>query len=423
MSKVKLGDVAELITKGTTPSSIGGAYTESGINFVKSESIANSKHLNAAIFEKIDEETDKKLKRSRLKKDDLLFSIAGAYLGKVAIVRDSDVPANTNQAVGIVRLKHDRVDKDYAYYFYSQKHITAYINNLSSQSSQPNLNLDLLGRLPFELKALEEQKKIAAVLSTLDAKIACNNRINAELEAMAKTLYDYWFVQFDFPDPNWKPYKSSGGKMVYNTTLKREIPVGWKADPLIESCQITDCLHSKKSKYFFESEDAYLLQLENIVDNGQIDLSKKYFVSKADYKMWTSRIELKQHDIVMTNAGRVAAFAQIPANVICGIGRNITAIRPHDIHPNFFFLSLSGLHIQSQILANLDQGAFFKSFNVKGIKLLNLLRPHPDLESAFEEKVAAVINKRHVLVAENAELAKLRDWLLPMLMNGQVTVA
>ena len=92
MSKVKLGDVAELITKGTTPTSIGGGFTEFGINFVKSESIANKKYLNADIFEKIDEGTDKKLKRSRLKKDDLLFSIAGAYLGKVAIVRDSDVP-------------------------------------------------------------------------------------------------------------------------------------------------------------------------------------------------------------------------------------------------------------------------------------------------------------------------------------------
>jgi len=114
MSNAKLGDVAVLITKGTTPTTVGGGFTSHGINFVKSESIADSKYLNSDIFEKIDEETDRKLKRSRLKKDDLLFSIAGAYLGKVAIVRNSDVPANTNQAVGIVRLKHNVVDKDYA---------------------------------------------------------------------------------------------------------------------------------------------------------------------------------------------------------------------------------------------------------------------------------------------------------------------
>ena len=86
--------------------------------------------------------------------------------------------------------------------------------------------------LTVDFPDIEEQKKIAAVLSALDAKIDCNNRINAELEAMAKTLYDYWFVQFDFPDANGKPYKSSGGKMVYNATLKREIPAGWESNRL-----------------------------------------------------------------------------------------------------------------------------------------------------------------------------------------------
>ena len=111
------------------------------------------------------------------------------------------------------------------------------------------------------------------------------------------------------------------------------------------------------------------MQLENILDNGQIDLSSKYFVSYSDYVAWTSRIEIKEYDVVMTNAGRVAAFAQVPKTVVCGIGRNITTIRPVDIEPNYFFLSLYGLDVKRQILTNLDHGAFFKSFNVKGINL------------------------------------------------------
>ena len=116
-------------------------------------------------------------------------------------------------------------------------------------------------------------------------------------------------------------------------------------------------------------------------------------------------------------------IAQVPTGVTCGIGRNITAVRPRDIHPNFFYLSLSGQDVQKQILANLDQGAFFKSFNVKGIKVLNLLRPACDLERSFEEKLTLLVEKRHGLAAENSVLKQLRDWLLPMLMNGQVTVA
>lgn len=104
MNKISLKEVSELITKGTTPSSVGCEFTHDGINFIKSESIADSKFLNNNVYEHIDETTDNKLKRSRLKAGDLLVSIAGAYLGKIAIVQASDIPANTNQAVGIVRL-------------------------------------------------------------------------------------------------------------------------------------------------------------------------------------------------------------------------------------------------------------------------------------------------------------------------------
>ena len=97
------------------------------------------------------------------------------------------------------------------------------------KSAVPGVNRNELHEMEIPaISDTKQQKKVAAILSALDAKIDCNNRINAELEAMAKTLYDYWFVQFDFPDASGKPYKSSGGKMVYNATLKRQIPAGWK---------------------------------------------------------------------------------------------------------------------------------------------------------------------------------------------------
>lgn len=239
---------------------------------------------------------------------------------------------------------------------------------------------------------------------------------------MARTLYDYWFVQFDFPDTNGKPYKSSGGKMQYNATLKREIPEGWSVQPITDCCEIVDCLHSKKPEQQFFSPEYFLLQLENIRDDGLIDMTSKYFVSQQDYATWTYRIEVKKHDVVMTNAGRIAAFAQIPLGVSCGIGRNITAIRPHKIFPNYFFSCLSGFDIQRQILTNLDHGAFFKSFNVKGIKALKIVRPLKEIEKKFENLISPIIEKRHSSISENLNLSNLRDWLLPMLMNGQVTI-
>ncbi|CAI1801228.1 restriction endonuclease subunit S [Serratia marcescens] len=285
-----------------------------------------------------------------------------------------------------------------------------------------NLNQDILSNVMIPHYSIEVQKSIVDVLSSIDEKIALNNRINAELEAMVKTLYDYWFVQFNFPDANGKPYKTSGGKMEYNATLKREIPVGWNLKPIEEYCDVVDCLHSKKPEFNHVNDECYLLQLENISDNGLINISDKYFVSEKDYDNWVSRIEIKQHDIVMTNAGRIAAFAQIPEGVKCGIGRNITAIRPVNISPNYFFTSISGMDIQNQILRNLDHGAFFKSFNVKGIKILKILIPDSKSELEFESIISPMIKKRQKIQDENLSLIKLSEYLLPLLMNGQVTL-
>ncbi len=119
MSKLK--DVSIVITKGTTPTTVGGEFKESGIKFIKSESIYNSKFLDRKLFTFIDEETDIKLKRSRIKVNDLLFSIAGAYLGKIAVVEKQDIPANTNQAVAIVRVDADKANFNYLYYYFLKK--------------------------------------------------------------------------------------------------------------------------------------------------------------------------------------------------------------------------------------------------------------------------------------------------------------
>lgn len=301
MNKATLKEVSLLITKGTTPSSIGCQFIEEGINFVKSESISDSKYLNNQIYEHIDIQTDNKLNRSKLKEGDLLFSIAGAYLGKVAIVRSIDLPANTNQAVGIVRLNKKLADVEYLYYYFSQKNINNYINKLSSQSSQPNLNLDLLGKLEFELKDITSQQKIASVLSSLDSKIEINNRINTELEAMAKTLYDYWFVQFDFPDKDGKPYKSSGGKMVWNEELKREIPEGWEVVKMSEWIEIDKSGDWGKD----EPEGNFTKKVTCIRGadinglNGLTELKPpvRYILVKNSFKI------LKSHDLIIEISG------------------------------------------------------------------------------------------------------------------------
>ncbi|MCZ6404891.1 restriction endonuclease subunit S, partial [Vibrio parahaemolyticus] len=144
---------------------------------------------------------------------------SGSSYGQVYLSEGDFWPHNTSMFVT------DFKGNDEYFTYYLLKNLD--FDRLNSGSAQPSLNRNFIYPVKVRVPKPNEQTKISAVLRAIDQKIELNNRINTELEAMAKTLYDYWFVQFDFPDVNGKPYKASGGKMVYNDALKREIPEGW----------------------------------------------------------------------------------------------------------------------------------------------------------------------------------------------------
>jgi len=417
MSSSKLSEVSILITKGTTPTTVGGQFVSEGINFVKSESVGEFKHLDQSLFQFIDEETDKKLKRSRLKNNDLLFSIAGAYLGKLSIVREDDLPANTNQAVGIVRLNYEEVNVNYLYYYFSQKHINLYINKLSSQSSQPNLNLDLLGNLKFEKKPIKTQESIAKVLSDLDAKIELNNRINRELEAMAKTLYDYWFVQFDFPNEQGKPYKSSGGKMVYNAELKREIPEGWEVKQINTKVKIGSGFPFNSDDYS-DTGKYKIITIKN-VQEGYLETSSVDYVSFLPNNISAFCI-LKEGDILMSLTGNVGRMCFVDqSNLLLNqrVGK-LLGEKDFVTYAYFFFKRPENQKRLEKIAGGSSQA------NLSPIDAVKDKFPIPTAPvlNNFTQLVNPLLNQILIKNQENQHLAALRDWLLPMLMNGQVTV-
>ena len=416
MSKViNLKEVSKVITKGTTPSSVGCQFTIDGVNFIKSESICGSKYLNNEIYEHIDEQTDYKLRRSRLLEGDLLFSIAGAYLGKTAIVRSTDLPANTNQAVGIVRLDKTIVDVDYAYYFFSQNHINAYINKLSSQSSQPNLNLDLLGKLEFELKPLSTQQKIASVLSSLDSKIELNNRINAELEAMAKTLYDYWFVQFDFPDAKSKPYKTSGGKMIWNEELKREVPEGWEVNQVGNTLKTSlGGTPSTANRKFWE------MGTINWLSSGEMN---NFPIIKADEKITNAALKNSNTKLMPKGTVAISITRYIRPTILavdsCA-NQSVVGIYESDSLLSSYLYPYFKNEVSRYMIVR--TGANQPHINKETIDSSFIIVPKSKILKDYYNIVNPVYKKIINNAFENQQLSELRDWLLPMLMNGQVTV-
>ena len=342
-------------------------------------------------------------------------------LGSTAIIPESGKYIQS-QDVAKVTCKKGMIDHDFAYYLIPSKCVKEQLSAAAQQTKIRHTSPDAIKACKVFVPPLSEQKKIAAVLFALDDKIALNKKMNQKLEAMAKRLYDYWFVQYDFPDKNGHPYKTTVGPMTYNPTLKREIPVGWEVVDINELCQVVDCLHSKKPDYCYEDENSYLLALENITKEGYIDLSDKYYISKKDFAEWTSRICVKENDFLFTNAGRAGDMGMVPEGVLCAIGRNITAARPEKINPWYLRCFFKSLYMQEQILNNLDQGSFFMSFNVRSIKKLQVLMPSEALMKKFISFVEPHLKRIEKNNKEISRLTKLRDKLLPLLMNGQVEV-
>ena len=198
-NQVALKEISIRITKGTTPTTMRRPFVEGGINFVKAEALNGDTCLARSGFAFIDEETHQLLQRSILEKNDVLITIAGANTGKCGFVRETDLPANTNQAVGIVRINQESAEPRFVYYFFKQKGTFDYIQTLSAQAAQPNLNLTNLGNIQVPLPPRDVQARIVSVLSGYDDLIENNRRRIQLLEQSARLLYKEWFVHLRFP--------------------------------------------------------------------------------------------------------------------------------------------------------------------------------------------------------------------------------
>ncbi len=223
----KLGNIADIYDgPHATPKKI-----ENGKYFLSISSLDNgSLDLSKSAFIS-DKDFIKWTKRVQPQKGDLLFSYE-TRLGEAALMPDN-LQACLGRRMGLLRPKKDKVIPQYLLFAYLSPEFQKVIRkNTIKGATVDRIALNELGNFPIYIPDLKTQQSIAAVLSALDKKIALNKQINARLEEMAKTLYDYWFVQFDFPDANGKPYKSSGGEMVFDETLKREIPKGWEVKSL-----------------------------------------------------------------------------------------------------------------------------------------------------------------------------------------------
>ena len=286
---------------------------------------------------------------------------------------------------------------NYRFLYYWLKNNYENLRALSA-GVRKNLNADDIKNFPFPENSLSEQEKIADILSVVDDKIELNSKICFELEAMAKTLYDYWFVQFDFPDENGKPYRSSGGEMVWNEQLKREIPKGWEVSTVGKTIdKITNTARIPSSEYLIDGLIPVIDQSSDFIA-GYTNNPDSVLKSKSGY-------------IVFGDHTRIVKYIRFPF-ARGADGTQVLKSNNPCIPEELFY----------QMIKSIDLSNYGYARHFKFLKDTLIVIPEKIVSGNFAEITKPIYEKQAKLVFENIELSKLRDWLLPMLMNGQARV-
>ena len=313
------------------------------------------------------------------------------------------------------------VDFQYCYYLLISDFITNYLCGQNTNTSGSHKRIDPLDFMEIEvhLPKMSDQKRIGQTLANLDTKIELNTQINDNLEAMAKQLYDYWFVQFDFPNEEGKPYKSSGGAMVYNERLKREIPIGWEVENLIDFAEIKNgATPSTADEANYGGDIVWITpkdlsdQQSKFVYQGERNITKQGFDS-------CSTSMLPTNSVLMSSRAPIG-LVSIAKHEVC-TNQGFKSFIPKSISDSIYLYYYIKHNIKQ--IEQLGTGTTFKEVSRDDLcKFPILTIGAKNIYVQWIELQNGIADKQLALTKEIAALTKQRDELLPLLMNGQASI-
>lgn len=380
-----------------------------------------------------------RLSKYTLKEGDIVFSRVGSIDRCTYVSKKEEGWLFSGRCLR-VRF-NEKADPKFISYYFRQKYFKEMMLNISVGATMPSLNTTLMDNIPLFLPEKSEQQKIAAVLSALDAKIELNARINAELEQVAKTLYDYWFVQFEFPTTLSAPlsfghppkydmetlgntesqsvvfggteggYKSAGGKMVWNEALKREIPLGWEVGSLLD---IADYMNGLPCQKFRPTGKDFLRVIkiremrDGFTEDSELvrpDIPEKAIIENGDVLFsWSASLE-----VMIWSGGKGA------------LNQHIFKVTSEKYPKSFYYFQLVNYLQHFKMMAE-NRKTTMGHITQDHLKQSRVVLPPKELTEELEKIIAPIFEKILVNKQESQTLTELRDWLLPMLMNGQVAV-
>ena len=356
-----------------------------------------------------------------LEKGDIITPLteqAMGLLGTTARIPESGKYIQS-QDIALIKCKADRIDPTFCYYLISSRFVRNQLSAAAQQTKIRHTSPDKIKACTVWIPDLDDQNAIGRLLASLDEKIQLNKRINDNLEAMAKQLYDYWFVQFDFPNEEGKPYKSSGGAMVYNERLKREVPIAWEVENLIDFAEIKNgATPSTADEANYGGDIVWITpkdlsdQQSKFVYQGERNITKQGFDS-------CSTSMLPTNSVLMSSRAPIG-LVSIAKHEVC-TNQGFKSFIPKSISDSIYLYYYIKHHIKQ--IEQLGTGTTFKEVSRDDLcKFPILTIGAKDIYVQWIELQNGIADKQLALTKEIAALTKQRDELLPLLMNGQASV-
>ena len=410
MSEFKTYTLDQLCIVGSSKRVHLSDYVQQGIPFYRSKEVielSSGKNISEQLFISSEKYSEIKSKFPVPQENDVLITAVGT-IGEILVVKDPNFYFKDGNLIWLRNINFEIIDIDYLYYFLKSDLFQKTIKYNNIGAVQKALTIDFLKTVKITLPSLDNQRKLISVLKSIDKKLKTNNQINQELEAMAKTLYDYWFVQFDFPDQNGKPYKSSGGKMVYNQDLKREIPEGWGVENLFDVAEVQYGYPFSTDYFNSIGEGIPVIRIRDILGNDITNYSTEEVEDK--YK-------INVGDVLIGMDGNFHMNYWIKED--CYLNQRVVKVNSDKL-PNMVlkyqiepFIKLREKSVSRTTVGHLSD---------KDLKAINVILPKEKYLSSIFDKFESILENIIINQQQNQELTQLRDWLLPMLINGQVKV-
>ena len=420
MRTVKLREISELKTGPFGTQFSANEYILEGTPVINVKNIGYGDIITTGL-DYVGIDTLERLADHKLREGDIVFGRKGSVDRHCLITKGQDGWMQGSDCIR-VRFTDSFVLPDFVSYYLLTDAVKAKINNSAVGSTMASLNTDILGDIEINLPSHEEQSKIAATLSAIDSKIRNNNCINDYLEEMAKALYDYWFVQFDFPNENGKPYKSSGGKMV--NANGHIIPEGWTF------CKVQDIISNictglnPRDNFKLGTGDIKYITVKNLTTNGTLDFTGCDTIDESARAIVHNRSDIQIGDILFASIaplGRCYLIQSEPTD--WDINESVFSIRANTdiVTPSFLYLYFMSDAFIKQATSS-STGSIFKGIRINTLLETELCVPPLSVILKFEERLASTFPLKSKNYEEIQRLSNLRDWLLPMLMNGQATI-